>query len=312
MLEESANIDSEIWDSFKEYSKTFSAATRLLPKEVRLPVATLYSFCRRVDDIADDPTNNGDPASALKKLDYFEKSIRKIISDDLVPEGDSLWPRLHSINQQWRLSLVPFLELIDGARFDLRRETIESQEDLINYSNLVAGSIGAMMLPFLTTGGSAVWDQIGFDEWCENLDQPSRDLGIAMQITNILRDVGEDYKILDRVYIPKELLEKHQIRIADLIANQVPPAYSRLMEELMELAERRYSTGLASINQLDLRVRPGIRSAAMMYREILNEIRKNDYDNLSKRAYTSKITKLRLSVFDSYETTKSKYGLRNA
>ena len=307
-----AYTDTEVWNSFKEYSKTFSAATKLLPKDVRLPVATLYAFCRRVDDIADKPGNAADPSEALRELDYFEDSIRAIISENKIPQGDLLWPRIYAINQEWHLSIIPFLELIEGARFDLRRNTIETQEDLIFYSNLVAGSIGAMMLPFLTTGGLAIWDQIDFEQWCQSLDQPSRDLGIAMQITNILRDVGEDYQLLNRVYIPQQLLDSHDIKIADLFQNRIPKAYPILIEELMATAEKRYITGLGSIKDLDRKVRPGIRSAAKMYREILNEIRKNQYDNLSQRAFTKKSTKLRLSIFDTYERTRNRYRLTNA
>jgi len=303
--------DRELWDSFAEYSKTFSTATNLLPKEVRLPIATLYSFCRRVDDIADDPKSREDPIEALQTLDFFENSIRTIISEDSVPSGDALWPRLHQVNQKWHLSIVPFLELIEGARFDLRREKINTQADLISYSNLVAGSIGAMMLPFLSSGNLAVWDQIEFDQACERLDQPARDLGIAMQITNILRDVGEDARELNRVYIPADLLTEYEINISHFQQDQIPPSYPRLLEELMDLAETRYLSGLKSVKDLDLRVRPGIRSAAKMYREILNEIRKNGYDNLSKRAYTKRSTKFRLSILDTYERSKSRYRFKN-
>jgi len=126
-----------------------------------------------------------------------------------------------------------------------------------------------------------------------------------------LRDVGEDARVLDRVYIPTDLLKKYELEKSDLRANQTSASYPLLVEELMELAERHYLSGLESVKDLDFRVRPGIRSAAKMYREILNEIRKNGYDNLTKRAFTKKSTKLRLSVIDTYEQTKNRYKLKS-
>ncbi len=292
--------DGDLWDSFKRFSKTFSTATRLLPREVRVPVATLYAFCRRVDDLADTAITEVERRDALHQLDNYEMAIREIVSEKKCPRWDPLWPRIYQISEDWPLSIQPFLELLDGARFDLKGEEIDTMEDLIHYSNLVAGSVGSMMLPFLVSVKLKVWDEIQFIELCHELDQPSRDLGIAMQITNILRDVGEDLRNLNRIYLPKDIMYQFNITRANLEQDVVNANYISLLESLMEEAEVRYMTGLKQSRNLRLVVRPGIRSAAKMYREIMNEIRRNNYNNHSKRAFTSKGTKFKLVFGDRY------------
>lgn len=282
-----------IWDSFRRHSRTFSLATYLLPPSVQMSIATLYLFCRRVDSVADRRVLEVGPDRALAEV----REIRDRLDDTLAgdpPTDTILWPRLADINDRCRLPEEPLYELIRGAEWDLEGRNIDSKPDLIEYSNLVGGSVGAMMLPFLT-------DSTAFPK----LEPAARRLGIAMQITNIVRDVGEDVRRLERVYLPTRWMEDFDIDEETLERGRVIAEYPKLLERVMETAETLYTEGLRSVGALHLRVRVGIRSAARMYREIMNEVRANDYDNLNHRAYVSFRRKLSLIVYDGYARRKN-------
>jgi phytoene synthase len=291
-LDTRTDEDEWIWESFRYHSRTFSLAAYLLPRSVQMSVATLYLYCRRVDSIADQRVLEVGRERALREV----KQVRERLDSTLAgqpPSNTVLWDRLAEVNEHNSLPREPMYELIQGALWDLNGRPISSKEDLIDYSNLVGGSVGAMMLPFLAPS-----DQH------DALEYLARQLGIAMQITNIVRDVGEDIDELDRVYLPDDWLNAHDVSVDDLEAGQVSNGYPAIMERAMETAERFYTESFDGISSLPFRTRHGIRAAARMYREILNEVRANRYDNLSQRAYVSLRRKLFLLVYDGYERRK--------
>lgn len=154
-----------------------------------------------------------------------------------------------------------------------------------------------MMLPFLVDNRAEL----------PQLEAPARALGMAMQITNILRDVGEDARLLQRVYLPDTLLQRYGLENIPLESLDRPPeGYAALTEELMQRAEAAFDEGMAAIPSLKRSVRPGIDAAARIYREILNEIRARGYDNLSSRAYTSRLRKLQVLCVDGYVRRKNR------
>lgn len=289
--------DRHAWRAFRYHSRTFSMAARLLPREVQLPIATLYLFCRRVDTIADQRVLKVGAEAALAETDAIHRQLDATLAGR--PPDDFLWQRLHAVHQRYDLAPAPLYELLDGARWDLRGETVDTLDDLIHYSNLVGGSVGAMMLPFLLDACDR-----------EALDEPARALGIGMQITNILRDVGEDLRQLDRVYLPSQVMARHGVTRDDLRAESPSRRYVALLEELMAHAERYYDAAIPGIDALPLRCRVGIRAAARMYREILNEVRAADYDNLTYRAYVPAWRKGLLVMRDGYARRRAK--LRSA
>ncbi len=134
------------------------------------------------------------------------------------------------------------------------------------------------------------------------IKQRARAVGIAMQITNILRDVGEDRMRLKRIYLPVDLSARYGIDVTTL--ESPTPAYRLLVEDLMQLAEDYYDRGIPGVRDLPSKARTGITAAIRMYREILNEIRSNDYDNLHHRAYVSIARKASLLLGDSYADRK--------
>jgi phytoene synthase len=293
-LDTRADENQWIWESFRYHSRTFSLAARFLPRSVQMPIATLYLFCRRVDSIADQRVLEVGPERALDEV----ATVRDRLDATLAgrpPDDEVLWRRLAEVHDRYGLHREPLEELIEGAVWDLRDRPIESEQDLIDYSNLVGGSVGAMMLPFLSD-----------DDRFDALETAARKLGIAMQITNIVRDVGEDIEHLGRVYLPTEWLENHGVSREALADGRCVNGYSTLLEAAMQAAEQRYRESYEGIAALPFRTRVGIRAAARMYREILNEVRANDYDNLNRRAYVSFGRKLLLAAYDNYDWRKAR------
>jgi len=288
-----ADEDQRIWESFRQHSRTFSFAARLLPRKVQMPIATLYMFCRRVDSIADERVLEIGREAALSEVETVHRRLTSTLTGQ--PPDEFLWQRLADVHNRFDLQQGPLLELIDGARWDLEGRSVDTLDDLVAYSNLVGGSVGAMMLPFLLPDSDA-----------RGLESAARTLGIAMQITNILRDVGEDARELDRVYLPSRWLSRYDIDPSGLTGGSLPEAYPSLLEDVMEAAEERYEKSFAGIEALPWKMQIGIRAAARMYREILNEVRANNYDNLNRRAYVSFRRKCFLVILDRYEKRKQR------
>jgi phytoene synthase len=278
----------EIWRRFRHHSRTFSLAALFLPQRIRMPVATLYLFCRSVDEIADRVVLDRGHVEALAQLEGIQRDLAATM--DRRAPGTTLWRRLSEVHFEFELNPKPMHELIDGARWDLEGRGIEDEQDLIRYSDLVGGSIGAMMLPLLGLAGDS------------RIEKRARDLGIGMQITNIVRDVGEDLRVLGRSYLPQSL--SAQYKVDPLAPRPADDEYRRLMEHLMEMAEGYYRSGIAGVEALPPAVRPGIRAASTLYREILNEVRTNRYDNVSRRAYTSAFRKALSLTPRHYERRK--------
>lgn len=293
-LDTRADENEWIWESFRYHSRTFSLAARLLPRAVQLPVATLYLYCRRVDSIADQRVLEVGPDRALREVEAVREHLHATLAGR-PPDDEVLWRRLAEVHDRYHLARGPLEELIEGAVWDLKDRPLETEDDLVSYSNLVGGSVGAMMLPFL-----------GADPEHDRLEPAARQLGVAMQITNIVRDVGEDVDELDRIYLPTAWMREHDVPPSALAAGRCVDGYADLLERTMQVAERYYRKSYDGIAALPLRARIGIRAAAQMYREILNEVRANDYDNLNRRAYVSFGRKMLLVAYDNYDWRKAR------
>ncbi|MBT8400593.1 MAG: phytoene/squalene synthase family protein [Rhodothermia bacterium] len=287
---------ADTWHRFRHHSRTFSLATLLLPRGIRHAVAVLYLFCRRIDEIADTLVLEIGEKNAVGVLRQTERQLEQTLAGN--PPNEYLWRKLSAVHAGFGLDPEPMRELIAGADWDLEGRAVKTVEDLISYSNLVGGSIGAMMLPLLQSARSP------------EIERRARSVGIAMQITNILRDVGEDRRRLDRVYLPAELTERYGINISTLMSPT--PNYQDLIEDLMRRAEEYYDSGIPGVNDLPTKARTGITAAIRMYREILNEIRSNGYDNLNRRAYVSFGRKASLLLRDSYSSRRSRLGRSSA
>lgn len=289
--------DDYLRAAFRHHSRTFSFAARLLPEAVRLPVATVYLYCRTVDETADERPALIGREAARTEAEAMRDHLDATFSGR-PPEG-LLWQRLAEVHEAFHLDPHPFRQQLDGALWDLDGRTVETTQDLLDYSDLVAGSVGALMLPFLAPTPA---DR-------PRLDRSARALGVAMQLTNILRDVGEDVRQLGRVYLPADALAEAGItRDTLLVAAEgsglpphLAPRYRDLVESLMARAEALYDEAEAGISELvPRRGRWGIRTAQRAYRDILNAVRANGYDNLTQRAFVPFRRKVRLAVLPGY------------
>ena len=298
-----ATEDRFLRRSFRYHSRTFSFAARLLPRRVRLPVATVYLYCRTVDAVADDLAPALGVPAARRELDRIEGALGLALAG--TPPADApdalLWRRLAAVHDAFRLDARALGQLLDGARWDLDARPVATRADLLAYSDLVAGSVGAVVLPFLVRDPADA----------AALDAPARALGAAMQLTNILRDVGEDWRDLGRVYLPADALTA-----AGLAPDCLTPAlardadafrrYAGVVEATMAHAESLYARAEAGIRDLHPAAQAGVRAAARSYREILNEVRAAGYDNLSRRAVVPFGRKVRLLAGDPYARRRAR------
>ncbi len=255
--------------AFRHHSRTFSLATRLLPPPARLPVATVYLYCRTVDTVADGLSRTAGPDRARAEIDRMRVCLDATLAG-APPRagGELLWARLGEVHAAYGLDGHAMHQQLDGAQWDLDARPIATRADLLAYSDLVAGSVGAVVLPFLVS------DRVD----AVALGPPARALGAAMQLTNILRDVGEDWRDLRRVYLPLDALDAAGLAPDALVpATLDDPAtrgrYAALVEGLMVEAEALYDTANAGIRGLHPAAQTRVRAAARMYREILNEVR---------------------------------------
>lgn len=284
----------------KERAVSFHYTFVKLPEKKFRSVAALYAFCRYADDLVDGSEENGESFSGeigAKKLDELQSCIERIY------QGESF-----GLQQEWGLALedtirrfqIPidgFLMQIEGQRKDTFFEDIETTEELVRYSRLVAGSVGRLLMPLLLKENENFCDPT-LIESCEGL-------GVAMQITNILRDVGEDLRNRDRLYLPKNLLTKYNISRRELSAlslltdddqavQRIKPEFILLWEELAELADRFYCKFEESIFRFDPSCRFPLIAAALVYRSIADAVRKEGYNCFTKRCYTDALTRNKL------------------
>jgi 15-cis-phytoene synthase len=286
--------DRHVWKTFRGHSRTFSFAALLLPRSVRTHVANVYLLCRQIDNIADELVLEVGEELAIRELDRLEQDLERTVDGDTPTSW--IWPRLHETNRQFPLRLAPIRELIHGARWDLEGRQILETDDLIEYSELVGGTIGEIMLPFLVESVDDV----------DPLVPAARSLGIAMQITNIVRDVGEDWRTRRRIYLPLSLLHSAGVDIPTMAQQgDVDDAYASVVELLMDHADSRYESARPAIEALHPRARPAIHAAVRMYREIQNEVRANHHDNLTRRAFVPFWRKIAVLASDRYARRRS-------
>lgn len=254
-------------------SKSFHAASLLLPRETRRAARALYSFCRSSDDLVDDGNAKGYATAMLaERLDaIYARSPHPAVSD----RAFASVVYAHHIPR-----IIPDA-LIEGFVWDEQNRTYETLDDLLAYAARVASTVGVMMARIMG---------------CTDAQSLARaaDLGLAMQLTNIARDVGED-AARGRVYLPTQWLADEGLAPQDLIANPRPSTQTaNVIARLLKEADRFYRLALSGVASLPLGCRPAIRSAALIYREIGREIIKNNYDSLTRRASTTTRKKLEL------------------
>lgn len=273
-IEERVKPAGDLQAFFAVNSRSFSFAAGLFPAGFRERVRGLYAFCRVTDDLADSD-DGWTVADRLARLDLWERLARSAYDGALT--GIAI---LDDVMLQASRAGVPFTyveELIEGMRMDLRGQRYATLDELRTYSYRVAGVVGQWM-----TRMCGVHDDITLTRAAQ--------LGHAMQLTNILRDVGDDLRA-GRLYLPAQVLRRFGIteqRLRQAVdGHGQPPGYARLLEHLMQVADHDYGSALQAVAALPRQVRPAIVVAAHVYRGIHDAIRSNGYDNFNLRARAS-------------------------
>jgi phytoene synthase len=243
-----------------------------LPPERRRAIMALYAFCREVDDVVDD---GDDPQAAAGKLARWRAEI------DALYAGCPRHPvarALRAALSRFRLPRERLLEIIDGMEMDLTRTRYPDFEALSLYCYRVAGVVGLLAAEIF-----------GYAD--PRTQKYAHDLGMAFQLTNIIRDVGEDAR-RGRVYLPMDELERFGVPVADVLNARHSENFVRLMEFQIERAEGYYAQALSELPNADRKTqRPGLIMAAI-YRALLGEIRRGGGLMLNRRASLTPLRKL--------------------
>lgn len=257
----------------KEHSKSFYLAFSQLPKPKNKAVYALYAFCRMADDLVD---NASTAAERARNIEQFSTELELFFEGQY--SDNPIWVCLADVFARYPMSQEAFRLQIQGQKLDIEFSQPETLDDLLTYSYHVASSVGLMMLPIIA------------QENYRHLEKEAINLGIAMQITNILRDVGEDYQTLNRIYLPRELMNKFNVT-EDMIRNkETTDAFIDLWEHLAQIAEGYYDSFQQQITLFDPDCQTQLTIAAKVYAQLLTVIRENQYSCLSKRNMVSKRT----------------------
>lgn len=252
----------------RKYGRTFHFASQLLGPRHAERAAVLYGFCRHVDNLADEA---GEPQAAMAALETVRQSL-------ISGRAEDPWTAaMLSLKAATDMPLAPALALLDGVQSDLFPVRVADEDSLLRYAYQVAGTVGVMMCAVLDVRDSRATPF-------------AIDLGIAMQLTNIARDVGEDAR-MGRRYLPASWIG--DVPAADIAAPDLALQHElrAATQRLLALADRYYASGEAGLAFLPLRARLAILSAARMYRAIGREIYAADYRSWDRRAVVGSVGK---------------------
>lgn len=259
-------------DIARRNSTTFYLSSLFLKPEKRCAVWAVYAFCRTADDIVDAVT----PAAArLAAIDHWEQALRAAYAG--TPKH-RIMVALHDAADRFHIPLQPALDLLRGARLDITVRRYASYNDLREYCYLVASTVGLLTSPILGYSSSVALDY-------------GVALGRAMQMTNILRDIGEDAR-LGRIYLPLDEMQRFGYTESSIFEGVIDDAFVALMRFQIDRVRRLYTDAEPGIALLEPESRYTVRLALTLYRQILASIEANRYDVYSRRAYVPFRSKL--------------------
>ncbi|MEM9267329.1 MAG: phytoene/squalene synthase family protein [Pseudomonadota bacterium] len=258
-------------EAIKHGSRSFYAASKLLPAHVRNPALALYAFCRLADDAVD--LQDEKTAAVLDLRDRLDLAYGGKPRNAPADRAFAAMIEAHDMPRALPEALL------EGFAWDAMERRYETLSDVRAYSARVAAAVGAMMTVLM-----GVRDADALARAC--------DLGVAMQLTNIARDVGEDARE-GRIYLPLEWLSEAALAPEDLLrADQSSPKLGLLVKRLLREAERLYNRAETGVSALPLSCRPGILAARHIYGGIGAQIAANEYDSIRWRARTTGRQKL--------------------
>lgn len=268
-------------------ARNFYYGIRLLPPPKRSAMCALYAMARRIDDIGDDSS-----AGAAEQAPHSLAAVRASLSllekvtagGTPPPPGDPVLMAMADAARRYPLPITALFELVEGCEWDLLGRRYETFPELVEYCRRVAGTIGRISLAIYGTDGNSDPGR------AESL---ADSLGVALQLTNILRDLVEDRDVYGRVYLPRE----------DTARFGVSPGLDGKNEDLMALvcfesarAQQWYESGLELLDLLDHRSRACTAAMAGIYRRLLQKIRLDPGSVLEKRQSLSPSEKARVAA----------------
>lgn len=262
------------------HAKTFYMATRFLPNHKQRSIFAIYGLCRYLDDLVDEAedlieNNEISHLEIYERLDIFKNNL--IDSYKGVNQNDPILIAFSDTLKRYDISLELPLLLLEGVKTDLQKTRYNNFEELYDYSYKVASVVGLM-----TSEVFGYTDKKALDY--------AVDLGIAMQLTNILRDVGEDLR-RDRIYLPADELDNYGIRRESLLNMEKTPEFCEFMSFQIERARQYYTEADKGISMLDFDSRMPVLLARENYSRILDKIEQNNYNVFDQRAYLNSAEK---------------------
>lgn len=259
-------------DKAARSGSSFYYSFMFLPADRRAAITALYAYCREVDDVVDETS---DPALARAKLDWWRGEIAALFEGTPEhPVTRALAPHL----ARYQIRRGQLLEILDGMQMDLDQRRYPDFEALRLYCHRVAGVVGIIASRIFGATDPAT-------------ERYADSLGLALQLTNIIRDVGEDAR-RGRIYLPLEDLRRFGVRPQELLALNPPAGFVELMRAQRERALEAYREALRALPQADRRAqRPGL-VMARIYLTLLDEIDADGYRVLTHRVALTPIRKL--------------------
>jgi phytoene synthase len=248
-----------------EHSRSFHFASALLPEEKRSAVRALYAFCRTVDDIVDASMD----AECETQLEYWRRMVENasFLDNDLTAAAWADTLARYHIPRHYAL------QLIDGVARDLLQTRYQTFDELATYCYGVASTVGLMSMYI-----------VGF-KTNEAIPYAIK-LGVALQMTNILRDVGEDYQN-GRLYLPRQEMAFYGIREEDIAQGRLTDNWRQFMKFQIDRTRQLYKESWLGVKMLEREGQLAIGAASVFYSGILDEIEKNDYNVFTRRASLS-------------------------
>ena len=272
-------MNNNIKNIVKKSGTSFFWSMRFLPKAKREAMYTLYAFCRHIDDIVD-----GDSSVAEKQelLQAWREEMDNIY-DKKVPATD-IGRKIYKNCMRFKLPKSEFLQLIDSISMDVPNPVqAPNLNDFYRYCRGVAGVPGSLSLRIFGCSDEKMIEEL------------SSSLGNALQITNILRDVKED-ALADRLYIPREFLEKADISITDPKSVITDKNLVFAREELAKIASKDFQKAYELINHLDKKTARPVKMIASIYKKYFDIMQKRGWEVISPKPTISKFEKLALAL----------------
>ncbi|MEW6749026.1 MAG: phytoene/squalene synthase family protein [Candidatus Micrarchaeota archaeon] len=264
-------------ESIKKGSKSFYFASRFMSRERKDSFYAIYAFCRHTDNLIDD--NEGNPR--LQKMLIVDWKKRFLADYEKGYSSDPILNPFIFVMRKHGIPLRYPLELIRGVAMDIRKKSYSTFAELRQYCYRVASVVGLMLIYVMGI---------------KNIRKAKRyavKLGIAMQLTNILRDVGEDAR-MGRVYFPKDELKRFGITIKDILSLRKAGRFIEFLKFQVERARRYYHEAVNGIAMMHKEVQVVVGLALTVYSEILDVIEENEYEVFGKRAYVNGFRKAML------------------